>query len=366
MSRIISIGTAVPQYCATQNRILDFMQDAYTEKEASRKLNILFSRSGIGTRYSSLPDFMEIGNERRLFHRDRELPGLEERLNVFKENALPLAIMAIQNSIEKLETTIADFKITHLITVSCTGLYAPGIDTELITILGLPRDIFRTGVNFIGCNAAFHALKIADLIARAQEDARVLVVCVELCTLHFQPKNNNDNLLSNTIFGDGSAAAIITSDSFATDHGYKGLAIDGFYSVLFDNAKELMSWDITPVNFEMVLDTELPDFIGSVTIDIVKKAGEILHFIPEEISKWAIHPGGKKILDIFKKNMQLTNENMRFSYEVLNEYGNMSSPTVLFVINEILKAQPDQGENIFSVGFGPGITIDSALLTYVS
>lgn len=366
MSRIISIGTAVPQFGTKQTSILDFMQDAYIEEEASRKLNILFSRSGIGTRYSSLPDFMDIENERRLFHRDREIPKVEERLNVYKENALPLAIAAIQNSIEKLGTTITDFKLTHLITVTCTGLYAPGIDTELITHLGLPRDIFRTGVNFIGCNAAFHALKIADLIARVQEDARVLVVCVELCTLHFQPKNNNDNLLSNTIFGDGAAAAIITSESFATDHGYKGFAIDGFYSVLYDNAKELMSWDITPVNFEMILDTELPEFIGSVTSEIVQKAGEMLHFDPGKIGKWAIHPGGKKILDIFKKKMQLTDENLRYSYEVLNEYGNMSSPTVLFVMNGIMQDQPESGEHIFSVGFGPGITIDSALLTYVA
>jgi predicted naringenin-chalcone synthase len=366
MSRIISIGTAVPRFGATQNCILGFMQDAYTEAEASRKLSILFSRSGIGTRYSSLPDFMHTGGERVLFRRDRELPKVEERLDKFKENALPLAMAAIQNSIEKLGTTIADLKLTHLITVTCTGLYAPGIDTELITTLGLPRDIFRTGVNFIGCNAAFHALKIADLIARAEEDARVLVVCVELCTLHFQPKNNNDNLLSNTIFGDGAAAAIVTSESFAIKHGYTGLVLDGFYSVLFDNAKELMSWDITPVNFEMVLDTALPDFIGSVTRAIIKKASEMLHFVPEKIDKWAIHPGGKKILDIFKKNMELTDDNLRFSYAVLDEFGNMSSPTILFVINEILKARPEPGENIFSVGFGPGIMIDSALLTYVA
>jgi alpha-pyrone synthase len=291
---------------------------------------------------------------------------VEERLKVYKENALPLAIAAIQNSFEKLGTSIADFKLTHLITVTCTGMYAPGIDTELITNLGLPRDIFRTGVNFIGCNAAFHALKIADLIARVEMDARILVVCVELCTLHFQPKNNNDNLLSNTIFGDGAAAAIITSESIATDQDYKGLSIDGFYSVLFDNAKNLMSWDITPVNFEMVLDTELPEFIGSVTLEIVQKAGEILHFCPEKIGKWAIHPGGKKILDIFKRKMQLTDENLQYSYKVLSEYGNMSSPTVLFVMNGIIQDQPQSGEKIFSVGFGPGITIDSALLTYVA
>lgn len=366
MSRIISIGTAVPQYGAKQPSILDFMHEAYNDEEASRKLNILFSRSGIGTRYSSLPDFMDGEFEHRLFHRYREIPRVEERLNVYKENALPLAISAIQNSVEKLGTTIADFNFTHLITVSCTGLYSPGVDTGLITELGLPRDIFRTGVNFIGCNAAFHALKIADLIAQVQAEARILVVCIELCTIHFQPKNNNDNLLSNTIFGDGGAAAIVTSDSFASSHGYKGLVIDGFYSVLYDMAKDLMSWDITPVNFEMILDTELPGFIGSIAGEIVQKAGEKLQFDPASIDKWAIHPGGKKILDNFKIKLKLSDDDLRFSYAVLNNYGNMSSPTVLFVINEILKAHPLPGEQIFSVGFGPGITIDSALLTYVS
>jgi alpha-pyrone synthase len=366
MSRIISIGTAVPQFGVKQTRILDFMKDAYAEEDASRKLNVLFSRSGIGTRYSSLPDFMNFSDGSRLFNHDHEIPKVKERLDVFKENALPLAVTAIQHSIEKLGTTIADFKPTHLITVTCTGLYAPGLDTELIALLGLPRDIFRTGVNFIGCNAAFHALKIADLIARTEENARILVVCVELCTLHFQPKNNNDNLLSNTIFGDGAAAAIITSESYATAHGYKGLSINGFYSVLYDSARLLMSWDITPVNFEMILDAELPGFIGSVSREVLQKAADILHFNPGMIGKWALHPGGKKILDIFKKELQLSDEKLKSSYKVLNEYGNMSSPTVLFVMDGIAEAPPEPGELIFSVGFGPGITIDSALLTYVS
>jgi predicted naringenin-chalcone synthase len=342
------------------------MKDAYDEEEASRKLNILFARSGIGSRHSSIPDFMNIEGEHRLFYPDREIPKVDERLDLYKKNALPLAVSAIQESIEKLGVSIADFELTHLITVSCTGLYSPGIDTELITELDLPRDIYRTGVNFIGCNAAFHALKIADLIARVEENARILVVCVELCTLHFQPKNNSDNLLSNTIFGDGAAAVIITSESYASSRGFKGLAIGGFYSALYDNAKELMAWDITPVNFEMVLDTELPGFIGSVATEMIQKAGEKLHFNLATIGKWAIHPGGKKILDLFKMNMKLTDDDLRFSYSVLNDYGNMSSPTVLFVLNGILDSRPETGEHVFAVGFGPGITIDSALLTYVA
>ncbi len=366
MSRIISIGTAVPHFGASQPEILSFMQDAYADDTVSRKLNILFSRSGIGKRYSSVNDFMTMDGGRRLFHRNGEIPMIGERLNVFKENVLPLSISAIQKSVEQLGTTIDDFRITHLITVTCTGLYSPGIDTELIVRLGLPADIYRTAVNFLGCNAAFHALKMADQIARLDENARIVIVCVELCTLHFQPKNNNDNLLSNTVFGDGAAAAIITSDTFATDHGYEGLTIDGFYSVLYNNAREMMGWNITPVNFEMILDGDLPEFIGSVANDLIREAGIKLHFSPEMIDKWAIHPGGKKILDIIKKKLNLTDENLRHSYEVLHEYGNMSSPTILFVINEILIAHLRAGENIFSIGFGPGLTIDSALLTYAS
>jgi len=366
MSRIISIGTAVPQFGLKQTKILDFMQGAYTDETALRKLNVLFSRSGIEKRYSSVPDFMVNDGEGRLFQRGCEIPEVKDRLNAFIENAVLLSICAIHNSFEKLDTSIADFKVTHLITVTCTGLYAPGIDAGLIGKLGLPSDIFRTAVNFLGCNAAFHALKIADMIARVEENARILIVCVELCTLHFQPKNNNDNLLSNTIFGDGAAAVLITSESFARDHGFKGLTIDGFYSVLYDNAKDLMGWNITPVNFEMILDAELPEFIGTVANEFMRNAGEKLHFNQEMINKWAIHPGGKKILDIFKKKLQLEHENLRPSYDVLKEYGNMSSPTVLFVMNEILQAQPKSGEKIFSVGFGPGLTIDSALFTYVA
>jgi len=366
MSRIISIGTAVPQFGASQPEILSFMEDAYADDTVSRKLNILFFRSGIGKRYSSINDFMTTDGGSRLFHRNGEIPMVGERLNVYKENALPLSIGAIQKSVEQLGTTLADFRITHLITVTCTGLYSPGIDTELIVKLGLPADTFRTAVNFLGCNAAFHALKMADHIARLDENARIVIVCVELCTLHFQPKNNNDNLLSNTVFSDGAAAAIITSDSFAKDHGYEGLTIDGFYSVLYNNARELMGWNITPVNFEMILDGDLPEFIGRVANDHIREAGTKLHFSPERIDKWAIHPGGKKILDIIKKKLELTDEDLRHSYEVLNEYGNMSSPTILFVINKIITAHPRAGENIFSVGFGPGLTIDSALFTYAS
>ena len=364
MSKIISIGTAVPQYGTKQNTILRFMQKAYHDDAASRKLNILFSRSGINFRHSVIPDF---GNENelpRLFSENRSLPTIDERLRIYKECAVPLALEAIQNSLAKLKTTLAGFGVTHLITVTCTGLYAPGLDAEIMEKLNLSGDIFHTSINFMGCNAAFPALKLGDLIAGTDEHARVLIVCVELCTLHFQPKNNDDNLLSNTIFGDGAAAVLLIPDSEKNFSHSGGLTINGFHSELLSGGKDLMAWNVTPTNFEMVLDAKVPEFIGREAEEIVAKAARKLNFRPEEIRKWAVHPGGKKILDVVKEHLHLEVVDLQPSYKVLADYGNMSSPTILFVLNEILEAGLQTRETVFAIGFGPGIGIETALLTY--
>ncbi|HLC82446.1 MAG TPA: 3-oxoacyl-[acyl-carrier-protein] synthase III C-terminal domain-containing protein, partial [Bacteroidia bacterium] len=189
--------------------------------------------------------------------------------------------------------------------------------------------------------------------------AKVLIVCVELCTLHFQPKNNHDNLLSNTIFGDGAAAVIVTSD----DSDKKGVFMKGFYSLLLNKGKDLMGWNITPTNFEMVLDAQIPQVIGDEINDILLKGCEKLKIEKDSITKWAIHPGGKKIVDVIKNKLQLTESDTQASYKVLNEFGNMSSPTILFVLNELFK-ETKSGETIFSIGFGPGLSIETAFFAY--
>ena len=365
MSKIISIGTVVPKFGTAQSTILEFMQAAYNDDTASRKLKILFHNSGINTRYSVVPDFDNSKSEHNLFIGNKSTPNVEKRLNVFKENAVSLAIEAIHSALTKLNTTIAEFGPTHLITVTCTGLYAPGIDSDIMEQLNLPNDIFHTSINFMGCNAAFPALKIADMIAKTDENAKVIVVCVELCTLHFQPKDNNDNLLSNTIFGDGAAAAIVVSDTAAKHNEQGGMAINGFYSLLLGKGKNLMAWNITPINFEMVLDAGIPEFIGNEVNNIVLKSSKNLNIAPDKIDKWAIHPGGKKILDAVKKQMQMNDTDLQYSYKVLAEYGNMSSPTILFVLNEIMQSNHKPNETIFSIGFGPGLSIETSLFTYV-
>lgn len=365
MSRIISIGTAVPPYGSEQSSILEYMISAYDDETVSRKLNLLSRHSGISKRYSVVPDFKNSKSEHLFFSGNHGSPNIEDRLNEYKNKAVPLAMDAIQDAFQKIDTPFSEFGITHLITVSCTGLYAPGLDAELIDQLNLPNDIFHVAINFMGCNAAFHALKLSDMITKTDENAKVLIVCVELCTLHFKPKSNNDNLLSNTIFGDGASAMIVTSDGYAAKHQKSGLEINGFYSLLLKRGKDLMGWNINPVNFEMILDSRVPEFIGEEIDEIVLKAGTKLNIKPDAIDNWAIHPGGKKILDTIKRQLHMNDTDLIQSYKVLNDYGNMSSPTILFVLNEILKKKPKPEETIFSIGFGPGISIETALLTYV-
>jgi predicted naringenin-chalcone synthase len=340
------------------------MHAAYNNETASRKLNVLFNHSGIDERYSVIPDFDKSRNEHVFFNGIPTAANVENRLNVFKERALPLALDAINNAFSKLNTNVQQHGVTHLITVTCTGLSAPGLDAEIIERLGLPTDIYRMGVNFLGCNAAFHALKIADMICKTDTNAKVLIVCVELCTLHFQPKDNHDNLLSNTIFGDGAAAIIILPDASAEEKRKKGFTIGGFYSLLLNKGKDLMGWNVTPVNFEMILDAKIPEFIGSEVKEILEKAAKKYDIKSESIDNWAVHPGGKKILDTIAKQLLFSKDELRSSYNVLNEYGNMSSPTILFVLNELMERTEKSGENIFAIGFGPGLSIETAFLKY--
>jgi predicted naringenin-chalcone synthase len=361
-SRIVSLATAVPGYGARQDSILAFMDEAYNEPLSSRKLKILFHNSGIENRYSVIPDFKnEGGNE--LFHHNNGTPFIEARMEVYRNDALPLAIQAIGNAMDKVPS-VKFQDITHLITVTCTGLYAPGLDAGIIAHCNLRNDIFHTSLNFLGCNAAFPALKLADTIVRSDNTAKVLVVCVELCTIHFQPKCNNDNLLSNTIFGDGAAALLVVSKQSASADGLSGLGMNNFYSTIQKGGKDLMGWNLTSVNFEMILNAGVPEFLGSEMDGLKNKIAGSFKIQFDELKHWAIHPGGKRILDEIKHQFRLSQNELRHSYEVLKKYGNMSSPTVLFVIASILEHGIEPGDSVFAMGFGPGISIDSALMTY--
>ncbi len=345
MSVITQIGTASPKYKYPQNQILAFMQAyAQTEKER-RALSFLYHKSGIDFRYSVLPDFGNITSENPLFNSDESLsPSVEERLAIYDKAALPLAAQAVHNAISKEQLT----EITHLITVSCTGLAAPGIDIGLVQHLGLSTNLVRTSVNFMGCYAAIHGLKLADAFCKADATAKVLVVCVELCTLHFQYEQTADNLLANMLFADGAAALLVQA-------GGSGLKIDGFFAEILPQAIDDMAWHVSQSGFLMTLKSELPLTIKAEFGNFLKKAQQKLGI--EKFEHFAIHPGGKRILDFVA---EIVENPLEDSNQILKNYGNMSSCTLVFILKEMfIKING----NTLVAGFGPGITIESMVLS---
>lgn len=359
-SVIAAIGTASPANRFTQEEVLDYMVTVYPDASAKRKLSILSRQSGIRYRNSVLPDFSLACTDRRLF-KDDGLPDVQQRMDIYKENALLLAIEATDRAFAKVKDDLAVEKITHVITVSCTGLYSPGLSTELLEHYNLPKNTFHTGINFMGCNASFPALRMADLIVKDNVEAVVLVVCVELCTIHFQPKDNNDNLLANTIFADGAGAMVVTSSGKVTNKDHRVFEIKGFDTITLKDGKPLMAWDINAVNFEMVLSSDIPPFIGNNVPYLTEELADVFDLDSLKNIKWAVHPGGKKILDAFISRMNLLPENISESYKILAEYGNMSSVTILFILQDILQDETVT-DDIISLGFGPGITIEAAIM----
>jgi predicted naringenin-chalcone synthase len=357
---IAAIGKKFADYRFKQEEVLEYMKQEYNNDTASRKLAILSRQSGILHRHSIVPDFSITCEKPELFI-NKTKPELENRMLAYKGSALKLATGAIDNAFEKLSAKLQPDQITHILTVSCTGLYAPGLSTQLIEHYSLSDNTFHTGINFMGCNASFPALRFADLIVKSDSKAVVVVVCVEICTIHFQPKDNNDNLLANSLFADGSGAMVIISDSFAKSKDIVGPELRGFSTLTLNTGKDLMGWDVNSINFEMILSPEIPGFIGSNLPYIAEKLKNNFQLSNLESVKWAIHPGGKKILDEFISAMKLNKDDIKESYHVLSEFGNMSSVTIIYVLDEILSDGKFEGP-LIEMGFGPGISIESAFL----
>lgn len=355
MSKIISIGTAVPTYCHQQLDILQFMQTVYAANETDkRKLRFLYQQSGIKQRYSVVSDYSHSAEHWKFYPQTENLepfPSLEQRMTVFNKQAPLLSVDAIRNC---LNQTHDQKKITHLITVSCTGMSAPGLDLQILELMELEKNISRTSVNFMGCYAAIHALKIADAICKADLNANVLIVCTELCTLHFQRDATPDNITSSLLFGDGSAAILVSSD----ENEHKGLHIDNFYSEVIPKGKRDMSWELSSSGFLMTLSGYVPDLIEEDFEKIVDRALAKETLSKEDISHWCIHPGGKRILEAIHKSLGFSNGQLASSYKVLSEFGNLSSASIVFVLKEMLQEEK-QMKKLFGAAFGPGLTVET-------
>lgn len=359
MSKIISIGTAVPAYKHKQDEILEFMQRVYALNEGDkRKLKFLYKQGGIDYRHSVIPDYSLPAANWQFYSPTENLepfPRLEQRMKWFQREAASLSLAAIKNCMDKTPSS----NITHLITVSCTGMSAPGLDLELLELLQLPATTFRTSVNFMGCYAAIHALKIADAFCKADKNAAVLIVCTELCTLHFQKEYTVDNITSSMLFADGSAAVLVSGDNEQA-----GLHIDDFYSTVALKGKKDMAWELSSKGFLMTLSSYVVDMIEENFDHLVQQALASANLQKEEIDHWCVHPGGKKILEAVHNSLGFTNGQLQDGYDVLKEYGNMSSPTVLFVLEKIM-SRLDHGHSnkIFGAAFGPGLTMETLILS---
>lgn len=359
---ITAIGTALPQYSRSQLDTASLISAGFKLKPAEKRLlNSIYKSTGIHYRHSVLSDYCRLPGEFEFFPNDSEsdFPSTSARMQLFKDNALTLALIAIKNCLSSLSNF--DVKsITHVITISCTGMYAPGLDIEIVQQLKLNSNTKRTAINFMGCYGAFNGLKIANSICHAEPDAKVLMVCVELCTIHFQKKMTTENMISNAIFSDGAAAVIVQRKSKLD----KYLLLSGFHCDLIEHSGQEMAWKIADNGFDIILSSYVPQIIQTGIHDFTQKLLNAYHLSQDDISFYAIHPGGLKILQACEQALSITEHDNRYSYAVLQQFGNMSSATVLFVLKEIWNDLTFQrcDKTILSCAFGPGLTLESMLL----
>jgi alpha-pyrone synthase len=308
----------------------------------------LADRAGIDNRYSYLvPDTQafEIGLPATQFYARGQFPGTARRMRAFAEYAPLLA----QSAIGRLGLGTDAARISHLVITCCTGFSAPGLDFQIIERCGFSHSIERTMIGFMGCYAAMNGLKVARHIVRSDPDARVLVVNLELCSLHLQESTDLNDILAFMIFSDGCAASLISAEP-------EGLAMESFHTTFAPDTAELITWNIGDGGFEMGLSGRVPAAIKSL---LHKQGREVLQDVPvSEIEHWAVHPGGRSILDAVEQGLETDEHALAHSREILRRYGNMSSAAVMFVLQQVMQhAQP--GSRGCAMSFGPGVVAES-------
>lgn len=358
-SHIHQIATSVPRFRFKQHELRERMKQVIEGTDRDKRIiHQIYSRSGIETRHSVVNDFQKSGSHTLFFNGQGASPGTQSRNDTYIREGQKLFVDIAEKLVN--ESAAESDEITHLITVSCTGFYAPGPDFDIIRALNLNPGIERYHLGFMGCYASIPALKLADQICRADENATVMIVSVELCTLHFQANPELDDLLSASVFADGGAGAIVSSKVPISD-GYR---IDGFASALLDKGEKDMAWSIGNQGFNMILSSYIPDLLADSLENFLSPVLNQYKISLQDISLWGIHPGGRAILDKVESVLNLPENSLHASRTVLSEYGNMSSATILFVLQELLvNHSSSQNSQTLAMAFGPGLTLETALLS---
>jgi predicted naringenin-chalcone synthase len=345
------IGTAVPQHDVHQT-FIGFVDQFLPERKDRLIFRRMVQRSGIEHRYSTFTpsENLEAAADREGFFQPGQFAGTGARMQRFETHAVDLA----QQAIEALNLSEELASITHMVVASCTGFTAPGLDQQILERLALNPSIERTMVGFMGCAAAVNALKVAYHIVRSEPSAKVLVVNLELCTLHLQETSDLEVILSALLFGDGCAASLVSAEP-------KGIALKDFRVATIPDTRDLITWRIGDAGFEMSLSGEVPQQITKALRHEATRNddGGILRGQSKgDFDLWAVHAGGRTILDAVEQGLDLDPEALHWSRGVLRDFGNMSSATLMFVLGRIMQDAPPSS-NGFGMAFGPGLVAET-------
>ena len=358
--RILGQGTALPPYSASVEEAAAYASHYSCDTDEQRKrLPVLYRMSGVKRRHSVLLEAPEGAGDRQSFFPERRDaddvgPGIGARMIKYHQEAIPLAAEACREALK--DSGCAPDSITHIVTVSCSGFSAPGVDIGLIKALGLKPTVQRTHVGFMGCHGALNGLRVARGLTHSDPNARVLVCAVELCSLHYHYGWNPERIVANALFADGAAALVCGPEGQTGENTWH---MAGSGSCLFPNSEDCMTWKIYDHGFVMTLSPRVPDLIAAHLKEwLVSWLGE-LDFDLKDIASWAVHPGGPRILLSVAKALGLEKEATDVSRDVLRECGNMSSPTVLFILKRL--REQNAPRPCVALGFGPGLVAEATL-----
>ena len=359
---IHDIATSVPRGSNSQEAVREIMKSSLAkDRKTQAILHRIYTQSGIEKRHSVINEFHQPDKPNPYLNGTiKSTPTTGDRNEIYKTAASTLFVETGKKLLEN-NSHIKKNDITHVITVSCTGFYAPGPDYDLVKQLDLSPSTERFHLGFMGCFAAFPALKMAHSFCQNNASAVVLVVATELCSLHFQQKTDLDNLISASVFADGSAGALVSQKKPPK----LSFEIQSFASSLTPKGEKDMAWDIGDHGFDMVLSTYVPDIIESNLNQVIQPLFDKYKLTHSDVDYWAIHPGGRAIIDKIKSALNLKESQIAASRKTLAEYGNMSSATVLFVLNALMASKPEPDSTVLPMAFGPGLTIESGLFKVI-